>query len=153
MPVLLSVLLWAAASLPNGFSGCAQEQHIASERLSPDASELGIAQLPLTIRMDVLSCSDGILTVCVINDSGYRMPVSADWQLELLSEDGTCSIASGRIEEADEESLLWTEDCTRTELALDLGGPGSLSPGRYRIRMGELSADFSLAEQNTVFGR
>lgn len=104
----------------------------------------GIASLPLGMYLSVVKYEDGILTVLIDNQSGYKMEYHESWTIE-YEENGTWQEFGAGSKEAEEKALLLL-DLTKASIECDLNQIGELKAGNYRILVDDLQAEFVLEE-------
>ena len=103
----------------------------------------GISSMPLMIWAEASGYKDGVLTVTVINESGYDMTYSENFLLEKKTNGKYYRLHSQTAAVPGEDDLPLA-DLEQAEVLCDLNSYGQLKAGYYRITLGDLTAEFRL---------
>lgn len=104
--------------------------------------DAGISTLPLGIYLEVVDVSDdGIITLNIINDSGYQMTYGNEYYLQLLDDDEWIDVEPVKDYGWTDEAII-IDDLTQRELKYDLSVFGELKAGHYKILKTDLEAEF-----------
>lgn len=103
----------------------------------------GFTFLPLGMYMSVLDYDDGILTVGISNQSGYRMSYGGEYYLQKKNGDSWIDmpLPEGYVFK---EGVKQIDDLDENFEKYDLSVFGKLGPGEYRLRKMDLDVSFTL---------
>lgn len=109
-----------------------------------DNDDYGVSDLPLGIKVSVVSLRDGMLTLKVDNQSGYEMSFDKYGQLQVKDNDEWTNVdmVDGAIIE---ESVYTLKDLENIEIEYDLNNLyGDLTSGTYRLLWEDTEVTFNI---------
>lgn len=104
----------------------------------------GVSTLPLGIYMQVTDYQEGLLTVNIINQSGYEMTYGDEFFLQKQEDNGEWTTLEPDTETAAGDTVHTIKDLTTDTVQYDLTCYGTLSAGHYKFLKMDLEAEFDI---------